>query len=172
MDFIRLFLDAEALDTIVDEDNSADTKLNMHSIRVKKRLSTGEIVGQLVLFLIAGYETTSNALAYIVYHLAINTHVQHKLAAEIDSVTDGCDQPLTYEMLGRMKYTDALIKETLRLYPLASPVQARLCMADTIVGSSHRVAIPAGLTVTADVWSVQHSSEIWGDNAEEFDPDR
>ena len=50
-----------------------------------KGLTDKEIVGHSVTFLLAGYETTSTALAYVAYLLAVNPEVQDKLDAEINA---------------------------------------------------------------------------------------
>ena len=49
-----------------------------------KKLTDEEIVSHSITFLLAGYETTANALAYTSYLLALNPEKQEKLQAEID----------------------------------------------------------------------------------------
>ncbi len=51
----------------------------------KKRLTDEDIVGNVVTFILAGYETTANALTYTSYLLALNPHVQERLQQEIDT---------------------------------------------------------------------------------------
>lgn len=51
----------------------------------RKRLTDKEIVGYAITFLLAGYETTANALAYTSYLLALHPHIQENLQAEIDT---------------------------------------------------------------------------------------
>ena len=55
------------------------------SERKKKKLTDKEIVGHAITFMLAGYETTANALSYTSYLLALHPHEQEKLQAEIDS---------------------------------------------------------------------------------------
>ena len=50
-----------------------------------KKLTDEQITSHSIVFMMAGYETTANALSYTSYLLAINPHVQEKLQAEIDS---------------------------------------------------------------------------------------
>ena len=50
----------------------------------EKRLDDDEIVAQSILFLIAGYETTSTTLGFLCHHLAVDTAIQDKIRQEID----------------------------------------------------------------------------------------
>ena len=64
-------------------------------------------------FVIAGMDTTSNALSRILYILSHNTEAQEKLREEIMEVYDGHDIP--YDRLMNLRYLDAVCRETLRL---------------------------------------------------------
>ena len=77
---------------------------------------------------------------------------------------------------------DVVLKETLRLYPLASlwdflldekfgnlSVNVRQCMESTTAGS---VAIEKGVCVWADVWSIHQNKDVWGADADKFRPER
>uniref|UniRef100_A0A914X045 Cytochrome P450 n=1 Tax=Plectus sambesii TaxID=2011161 RepID=A0A914X045_9BILA len=169
IDFIQLFLEAESEDA--KSTTNENKKLELSNMKVTKKLTTQEIVGQLTLFLVAGYDTTSNSLSYITYELATHPEVQEKLRAEIDEVCSGSAE-ITYEQVSKLKYAEQVIKETLRLYPLASLVQARLCMSSMEAGDKLKQPIPQGLTVAADVWSVHRDKTIWGDDADQFRPER
>ena len=82
-----------------------------------KKLIEEEVLAQSVVFILAGYETTSTTLALTCYHLASNPEVQKKLQKEIDEVWPG-DQNPTYDHVRDMAYLDMVIAETLRIYPL------------------------------------------------------
>ena len=82
-----------------------------------KKLTDMEVIAQSFVFLIAGYETSSNTLGLTSHHIATHPEVQEKLQQEIDSVwTDG-EQVPTYETVNELPYLDMVISETLRLYP-------------------------------------------------------
>ena len=66
---------------------SAEMK-DEHGNKVQK-LSEDEIVAQCFTFILAGYETTSNALAFTSYLLALNPDKQEKVFEEIDIMYDG-----------------------------------------------------------------------------------
>ncbi|EYC41274.1 hypothetical protein Y032_0575g199 [Ancylostoma ceylanicum] len=112
-DFIDLFLDARAEQ---DFDNHAEfTKMGVH---VTKQLTREEIAAQCFIFLLAGFDTTANSLAYITYLLAKNPDIQRNLQEEIDQY---CDlETISYETLASMKYLDCSVKEGLRMYPTAN----------------------------------------------------
>jgi cytochrome P450 len=56
-------------------------------------------------------------------------------------------------------------------YVIIFSVQGRQCSEDCEVGDT-KLRIPKGATITADVWSVHYDKTIWGDNAEQFVPER
>ena len=60
----------------------------------KHKLTTRDIVGSSVSFLLAGYETTANTLSFTSYLLAINPDIQERLQSEIDSYFD--DKPVSF----------------------------------------------------------------------------
>ncbi|KAF6023071.1 TBXAS1 [Bugula neritina] len=139
------------------------------SAKPKTRLSLDEVKASSVVFLIAGYETLSNLLAYVVYELAVNPHCQKKLQLEIDNTFDDVDD-LCYDKLSSLKYLDMIISETLRKYPIASLLTGRLCMNTTEVSG---YTIPQGTTVQPDIWSLHYSAEHWGpEDPQQFHPDR
>ena len=131
------------------------------------KLTDEEIIGQCQIFLFAGYETSSNTLAYITYHLAINPEVQDKLRGEIkEAVKANPDSPL-YELAHNIEYLDCVINEALRLNPPLAQVD-RECVEDYEVNGIH---IPAGLQVIIPVYYLHRDPDVWSD-PEKFDPER
>uniref|UniRef100_A0AC34FX98 Cytochrome P450 n=1 Tax=Panagrolaimus sp. ES5 TaxID=591445 RepID=A0AC34FX98_9BILA len=117
-DFIDLFLEAE-----VPEQKHSDKMgaLDKRNLKVAKELSVNEIVGQCLIFLLAGYDTTANSLSFLCHELIKNPEILQKLIEEIDdhSADNNDDENLSYEKIHEMKYMDAVIKESLRLHPVA-----------------------------------------------------
>ena len=54
-----------------------------------EKIDNDDIQAQSLVFLLAGYETSSTTLGFVCYHLAIDAHVQDKLRAEIDQMCPG-----------------------------------------------------------------------------------
>ena len=89
-----------------------------------KKLTDMEVIAQSFVFLIAGYETSSNTLGLTSYHIATHPDVQEKLQQEIDSVWTDEEQLPTYETVNELPYLDMVISETLRLYPPGKEVKS------------------------------------------------
>uniref|UniRef100_A0A1I7ZCB1 Cytochrome P450 n=1 Tax=Steinernema glaseri TaxID=37863 RepID=A0A1I7ZCB1_9BILA len=160
VDFIDLFLDVET-ETIQEGE-----EFDRSGQKIEKKLTTPEIVAQCLIFLLAGFDTTANSLAYASFCLATNPEVQRRLQEEIDEVC--VDSEVTYEQLQKLTFMDKVVKEALRLYPLGAFANARLCMKTTTLGD---IKVEKGTCVQADVFSVHYDPALW-ENPEQFNPDR
>uniref|UniRef100_A0A914QUC5 Cytochrome P450 n=1 Tax=Panagrolaimus davidi TaxID=227884 RepID=A0A914QUC5_9BILA len=170
IDFIDLFLDAE-----VPEQKHSDTMgiLDKRNLKVSKELSVNEIVGQCLIFLLAGYDTTANSLSFVCYELIKNPETLQKLVEEIDDhLFDSDSEDLSYEKINEMKYLDSVIKESLRLHPIAGNAVNRHCMETTEIGEKEKIQIEKGTNITIDVLTINYSEKLWGPEPEKFNPDR
>ena len=79
-----------------------------------------ERCADMTIFMIAGHDTTSNSMAWVVCEIAKNPDMLLKLQNEIDSVVDKNDETITTKQLGNMPYLDRVIKEGARLWPVLS----------------------------------------------------
>uniref|UniRef100_A0A0M3HV14 Cytochrome P450 n=2 Tax=Ascaris TaxID=6251 RepID=A0A0M3HV14_ASCLU len=160
-DFIDLFLDAEA------EVDLTPTGYDKNNLKVEKKLSPSEVVMQCFVFLLAGFDTTANSLAYASYCIAKNPHARRRVQEEIDAIC--AHSEVSYEQIQQLRYLDMVVKEALRLYPLAAFASSRTCMEATKLGD---VEVEKGISVLADVFSVHYDKRIWGEDADEFRPER
>lgn len=157
VDFMRLLLDAELEET--GSETSAKRK------EMQKKLTEEEVISQVFLFLIAGYETTASTLRYISYILATHSEVDEKLVEEIDYVI-GEKQP-TYEDLNKMKYMEQVIYETLRMYPPITNIFREA--AEEM--KYEDITIPKGSGILAPVYIISHDPKCFPE-PEEFRPER
>ncbi|GFR83836.1 cytochrome P450 [Elysia marginata] len=143
-DFLQLLLNAEASD---EEDIKEE----------ERKLTTEEITAQGIIFIMAGYETSSSLLQFLSYELARNQEVQEKLAQEIQSAL-GETEP-TYYNVKTLKYMEAVINETLRMYP---PVVSltRQAEVDTVINGR---TVPAGTGVLIPVANLGRDPEFFPD---------
>ncbi|KAH7519548.1 hypothetical protein FEM48_Zijuj08G0048700 [Ziziphus jujuba var. spinosa] len=129
-------------------------------------------------FMIAGKDTTAGTLSWFFYMLCKNPLIQEKIAQEVRQVI-GCQknedniddfvEKITEATLDRMHYLHAALAETLRLYP-AVPVDGRFSEIDDILPDGYRVK--KGDNVLFMAYAMGRMSYIWGEDAEEFRPER
>ncbi|KAK7798369.1 hypothetical protein U0070_018539 [Myodes glareolus] len=139
---------------------------NLKDMENHKALSDTEIMAQSIIFIFAGYETTSTTLSFIMYLLATHPDVQKKLQREIDLALPK-KAPATYEALLEMKYLDMVVSETMRLYPVANRV-SRINKTDAEING---MLIPKGTVVIIPVFALQRDPKYWPE-PEEFRPER
>ncbi|CAJ0609351.1 unnamed protein product [Cylicocyclus nassatus] len=163
-DFLQFFKDAEDSTFKGFLNEQVSGKIDVSTIRINKTMAPGETVAQCRFISVAGFDTTANTLALACDLLSKNEDKQHLLLEEIDSFPS-----FTYDNIQSMEYLHNCIFETLRLYPHASPLQNRLCMEDCFVGP---YKFRKGVSIIIDPWSVHHNPKIWGDDVEEFRPER
>jgi cytochrome P450 len=88
----------------------------------------------LSVLVIACHETTSNLMIWTLYNLANNPDVCHRLEAEVDSILND-DEEITTSTLSRLTYTEAVLKESLRLHQPV-PLVVRKAIGDNMLTAS------------------------------------
>ncbi|GAV75663.1 p450 domain-containing protein [Cephalotus follicularis] len=117
-------------------------------------------------FFFAGHETTALLLTWTCMLLASNPIWQDRVRAEVKQVFNG--ETPSAEHLSKLTLLNMVINESLRLYPPAT-VLPRMAFEDIKLGD---LLIPKGLSIWIPVLAIHHSKELWGQNANEFNPDR
>jgi len=117
--------------------------------------------------LLAGHETTAAALAWTWALLAAHPSAAERLTAEVDAALGPAAEP-TVADLARLPHARRVVDETLRLYPPAW-AQPRQALADDVVDG---VRVPARSIVALVQYVAHRRSDVWGDDADAFDPDR
>ncbi|KAF8164824.1 cytochrome P450 monooxygenase pc-3 [Crassisporium funariophilum] len=123
--------------------------------------------------LMAGRDTTANSITFSVYMLAEHPEVLQKLRQEILEKIGDSRRP-TFGDMKEMKYLRAVINETLRLYP-AVPFNIRTSNKAVIlpgINGAQPFYIPAHSKSPYSVFMMHRRTDLWGPDANEFDPDR
>ncbi|MFG2891687.1 cytochrome P450 [Streptomyces sp. NPDC048248] len=128
-------------------------------------LDATEVREQVLIFLLAGHETTATSMAFTLHLLAKHPEEQARVREEIDRVL--ADREPTAEDLERLPCLTRAFKEAMRLYP-AAPVVSRRAVEATEIGG---YVIPAGADVVVAPWVTHRSPDLWED-PERFDPER
>jgi cytochrome P450 len=129
-------------------------------------LSDLEVRHEAMTLFMAGHDTTAGTLPWIWYLLAAHPSVEARLHAELDAVLGG--RLPAAEDLPRLTYTQQVVKETLRLYPQAYVLFARVAAEDLELGGCR---IPRGSQLFPVPYLIQRDARWFGD-PEAFDPDR
>jgi len=133
-----------------------------------ERLSAENVRRQVITFLVAGHETTSGSLSFALHYLARHPDVAARARAEIDQVWGDARVP-GYEQIAKLRYVRRVLDESLRLWPTA-PAYAREATRDTELAGVHPVRRGAWALILTPM--LHRDPEVWGADAEEFDPDR
>lgn len=121
---------------------------------------------QLITFLVAGHETTSGALSFALYFLARDPQVYARARAEVDEVW-GAGTP-SFEQVTKLRYIRRVLDESLRLQPTVSGYY-RAAREDTVLANGYPMAQGDWALVLTHAL---HRDPQWGDDPENFDPDR
>ena len=128
-------------------------------------MSNQLILSESMQLLVAGHETSSNALSWLFYLLSSRPDCLERVRQEFDSVLG--EAPLGYADVPKFEFPTQVINEGLRLYPPFWMID-RMAMADDRVGD---LAIPSGSTVIVYVYGAHHAPRYW-QNPENFDTER
>jgi cytochrome P450 len=135
------------------------------------RYSDGEgmsdelVLSESMQLLVAGHETSSNGLSWLLYLLSTRPDCLERVREEFDSVLG--DEPLSHAHVPRFEFTTQVIQEGLRLYPPFWMID-RMAVADDHVED---LDIPGGSTVIVYVYGAHHAPRYW-ESPESFDPER
>jgi cytochrome P450/NADPH-cytochrome P450 reductase len=146
-----------------------DAMLNGTDRQSGERLPDVNIRAQCITFLIAGHETTSGLLTFAIHFLLKHPEVAARAQREVDEVlgTDPGVEP-TAAQVRKLTYVGQILDETLRLWPTA-PGFTRYPLTDTTLGG--RYPLPEGSSVIVLTPMLHRDRSVWGDDAEQFNPD-
>jgi unspecific monooxygenase len=116
--------------------------------------SDEQLGDQVATMILAGHETTATALFWALYLLALDPGTQEQLAAEVRAaaMSDASD-------IERLKFTRAVIDETMRLYPPAFLIARAAAGADMIAG----LPVRKNDIVLIAPWLLHRHEKLWHD---------
>ncbi|KAA1478681.1 cytochrome P450 [Dentipellis sp. KUC8613] len=151
-----------------------------------EKMTEDEIIGQMTVLIFGAQDTSASALSRLVYMLGQHPEVQDKLREELQTALQhrNADGELDYDELSSLPWLDAIIKETLRLYPpvpFVRRVTTRACTVplltpirptDAAQAPISSLTIPEGTTLFVGIAAANRSTHIWGSDAREWRPER
>lgn len=135
-------------------------------------LGRDELTAEALTQLIAGSDTTSNTSCALLYHAVRTPHVLPRLRAELDAAIPADVDVPTYDMVRDLPYLQAVISETLRIHSTSGIGLPREVPAGSPGVWIRGRCYPAGTVLSVPTYSMHHSKEIWGEDADEFRPER
>jgi cytochrome P450 family 9 len=127
-----------------------------------------DLAAQAFLFFLGGFDTTTNAMCFGAYELAVNPDIQDKLIQEIDDLKN---EEITYEKIRDMKYMDQFISEALRKWP-PGPMVDRQCVKEYLLQYDDRaLMIEKGMICAIPIVAFHHDPKYFPE-PEKFDPER
>jgi cytochrome P450 len=125
--------------------------------------SDQEILGNTFTLLLAGEDTTAHSMAWALWYLAKEPEAQERWAREAGDVLGDAPTPADHEVVGRLAYGDAVLREAMRLKAVGPIALIEPCAETTIAG----VRIPAGTRLALLVRHINRAG-----SGAEFDPRR
>src|SRR5262249_21015608 len=129
------------------------------------RMSDRQLRDEIMTFVLAGHETTALSLSWAWYLLSQNHAVKEKLEQELEQVLGG--RLPNFSDLPRLCFAEAVVKESLRLYPPAWSL-ARTTANDCELAG---YIVPAGANVIMSQWIMNRDPRFY-ENPERFNPER
>lgn len=157
---------ASAVDGKVEDRGDLLSMLLLSKDEAGEGLSQEEVRDEVITILLAGHETTSNALTWTWYLLAQHPEVAAKLYAEVDHLL--AERAPEFADLPKLSYTQKVIKEAMRLYPPAWMLNGRHVYADTTLGG---YTLKRGTDIFIAPY-VMHRLPRYYEDANEFRPER
>jgi cytochrome P450 len=125
-----------------------------------------EIRDEAATLFIAGHDTTSASLAWLWYLVARHPEVEQRLLREVDEVLG--DRPATFEDVRRLRYTEMVVKESMRVFPASAFLFGREAVEDVELGGC---TVRRGAWLFISPYIVHHDARHFRD-PEVFDPER
>ncbi|KAI0676593.1 cytochrome P450 [Trametes maxima] len=147
--------------------------------------SEENLLGQMSLLLLQATDTTSTTLVRLVQQLALHPDVQGQVRRELVGAISSQGRPpqdLDFDAYAQLPYMDAVIRETIRMYP-GFYITSRVADEDTVLPLStpirgvdgtpiQELDVPAGTTVWLNIFGVNRDLTIWGSDATVWKPER
>lgn len=176
--FVKQALERTAAEEKAEAAGEKTRYVFLHEL-IKETKDPIELRCQLLHILLAGRDTTAGLLGWTFFLLARNPQVYNKLRTILVETFGEYDSPrdITFERLKGCTYLQHVLQESLRLYP-SVPLNSRMAVKDTSLplgggpNGTSPMYVRKGEEVNYPVFVMQRRKDIWGPDANEFNPER
>ncbi|XP_026729529.1 uncharacterized protein LOC113495130 [Trichoplusia ni] len=182
-DMIHLLMEAKKGKLTHDEVKTNDTAAGFATVeessvgqtKINRVWTDHDLIAQAVLFFIAGFETVSSGMSFLLYELAVNPDVQDRLAQEIKEVDAKNNGKIDFNSIQNMVYMDMVVSELLRMWPPGIALD-RICVKDYNLGKPNDTAerdfiVQKGTGISIPVYAFHRDPKFFP-NPNKFDPER
>ncbi|EIE20661.1 cytochrome P450 [Coccomyxa subellipsoidea C-169] len=161
----------------------AETSIAAHLLDIKdpdtgKPLEDARLLPEISILFMAGFETTGHTAAWTLFSVSQNPKVEAKIVEELKSngllatPEKSSPRPIEWDDIPKLTYLNAVIKESMRMYPAGGVATFRTPKGtkDVVLGGG-RVVVPPGVGLHMPITAVHHSKDLWED-PEDFKPER
>jgi cytochrome P450 len=128
-------------------------------------LSDADVRDEVIIFLVAGHETTGSALAFTLHLLGRHAEVQERVRAEVSDAVGAAHKP-AFDV-DALPFTSQVVNESMRLYPPAHTVVRKASKDTELCG----FVVPKGRIVAVNIWGIHHRASVWEEPLS-FHPER
>ncbi|KAJ8701241.1 hypothetical protein PTI98_000051 [Pleurotus ostreatus] len=160
---------------------------------VRRKLTDDEMLSDIFMFLLAGHETSAHSLCFTLILLALYPEAQQKVCEEVNRLwpgeapnADTVNASEYKDYMAKLTYTTAVFQESLRLFPPVPRVASPVSVDTQITGRTFTqnaqgkvsgvqeftATLPAGSLAVIDIIGLHYNPIHWGDDADEFNPER
>jgi len=129
------------------------------------------VCGLVRILFFAGFDTTANTMTIILYHLATIPEIQAKAREEVLSVIGGPEEPITLDKLFQCQFLLAIIKESLRMFPVVPMIAREVQETHKNTGVCPRFNSSSSFGVLINIFALHYNEKGWN-RPTEFLPER
>ncbi|KAL1505267.1 hypothetical protein ABEB36_004868 [Hypothenemus hampei] len=168
VDIVRHVIDKRTKNNIIRHD-IFNQLLKLYNSK-EAEFTLNDFAANVFLMAIAGFDTISATISFLLYEVARNQDVQSKMRDEIRMIYKNIiDNRITYDGLQEMKYCEMVINEVFRLHSVATEIP-RQCTQDYKIPETNMV-IEKGTLLFIPSWAI-HTDPDYYPNPNQFDPER
>nr|ALJ30298.1 cytochrome P450 monooxygenase CYP9A [Mamestra brassicae] len=182
-DMIHLLMEAKKGKLTHENINSNDQAAGFATVeessvgqkQINRVWTDTDLIAQAFLFFLAGFETVSAGMSFLLYELALNPDVQERLGHEIKETDAKNGGKFDFNSIQNMPYMDMVVSELLRLWPPAVALD-RVCTKDYNLGKPNEKAdkdfiVRKGTGLSIPVYAIHRDPQFFP-NPDKFDPER
>jgi len=157
---------------------STENRSDMLASFMRHGLTKDELFSEAVLQILAGSDTTAGAVRAVMLYLIAHPRIYAKLQAEIDAAVASGVAPaggiVSDAKARNLSYLQAVIREGLRIHPPVTDAVPKKVPngGDTVTIDGKQIFLPGGTDISYCAWGVHRNKDIFGDDADQFRPER